>query len=27
VTKNGSSFGLMNGMGSGGRQYIPGNAS
>ena len=24
VTKNGSSFGLMNGMGSGGRQYIPG---
>src|ERR1700757_2048596 len=23
-TKNGSSFGLMNGMGSGGRQYIPG---
>jgi len=24
VTKNGSSFGLMNGMGSGGRQYIAG---
>ena len=24
VTKNGSTFGLMNGMGSGGRQYIPG---
>src|SRR5215467_13916168 len=24
VTKNGSSFGLMNGMGSGGRPYIPG---
>ena len=24
VTKSGSSFGLMNGMGSGGRQYIPG---
>ena len=23
VTKNGSTFGLMNGMGSGGRQYIP----
>jgi len=24
VTKNGSTFGLMNGMGSGGRQYVPG---
>ena len=24
VTKTGASFGLMNGMGSGGRQYIPG---
>src|ERR1700757_3865041 len=24
VTKSGSTFGLMNGMGSGGRQYIPG---
>src|SRR5271154_5674562 len=24
VTKNGASFGLMNGMGSAGRQYVPG---